>query len=175
MTELIPATEGTIEPERISPEGVEVANSYLLTNSLVTTARDLGLTTDLVADQLNDPFVRRYIDTVFLDTGYRNKAKLASVMDSIIDAKLEEMEEAEISSSKDIAELIQLQHKMRMDEMNLQLKMLEAQAKLKQREEARNIVHTGPTVNIQDNSLGGSNYGQLLQQLMGLTNEDSKT
>lgn len=166
MTDLIPITEGVIEPERISPEGLEVANSYLVTNDVNLTAKELGLPRNMVADQLNDRLVRKYLDTVFMDTGYRNRNKLAETMDSVIERKKEEMEEAEISSSKDISELLAMAHKMRMDEMRMQMELLKLETAATA---AKNkVVNTGPTVNIQDNSMSGSNYGQLMNQLLGL-------
>lgn len=164
MTEIVPITEGVVEPERISPEGLEVANMYLVTSSVAATAQELGLPREFVAEQLNDKFVKRYLDTVFLDTGYRNRNKLGDTLDAIIEKKLEEMDEAEISSSKDISELLAQAHKFRIDELKMQLEL----KKLEMAEKKATIVNTGPTVNIQDNSMGGSNYGQLMQQLLDL-------
>lgn len=171
--DIVPVTEGIVEPERISPEGLEVANSYLITNDIVLTSQELGLSRDMIADQLNNPLVKRYIDTVFMDTGYRNKNTLASALDDVINKKLEEMEEAEISSSKDISELLTIAHKMRMDELKMQLEIKKLEAAQKK---AETVIHTGPTVNIQDNSMGGDgSYGKLMQQLLGLDNAEKKT
>jgi hypothetical protein len=161
MTQVISVTEGVVEPERISPEGLEVANSYLVTNNLRMTAQDLNLPTEMVADQLRDPLVQKYMTAVYMDTGYRNRFTLGSALDRIIATKMEEMEEAEISSSKDIAELLLMAHKMRMDELKLEMEKLKL-------ENAANPkgVPVGNTINIQDNSLGGSNYNKLLENLL---------
>lgn len=158
--QVLPMTEGAVEPERISPEGLEVANSYLVTNSIKLTSKELNMPPEMVADQLHQPLVKRYIDTVFMDTGYRNKTKLANTLDEVIDTKLEEMKEAEISSSKDISDLLAQAHKLRMDELKLQVEVIKAENALRQKQES------GTTVNIQDNSLGGSNYGELMKQLL---------
>ena len=64
--------------------------------------------------------MKNYIDTVFLDTGYRNRFKIASTLDNIIEQKLEEAEESQIYTSKDLADLLQMAHKMRMDEIKTQ-------------------------------------------------------
>jgi len=172
MTDIVPVTEGIVEPEKISPEGLEIANSYMATNDLTLTARELGLSKDVVADQLDNPLVRRYVDRVYMDTGFRNRNTLASTLDSVINKKLEEMEEAEISSSKDISELLTLAHKMRLDELKMQIELKKLEAAIKKSEL---VVNTGPTVNIQDNSMNGSNYGQLMQQLLGLDNAKKKS
>ena len=62
----------------------------------------------------------KYIDTVFLDTGYRNKNNIAAVLDEMIASKLEEAQETGVYSSKDLADLLQMAHKMRMDELKAQ-------------------------------------------------------
>lgn len=162
MTDIIPVTQGVIEPERISPEGLEVANKYLVLLDINLVAQELHLTPDLVVDQLNDTLVKRYLDSRFMDSGYRNRERLASVMDDVINKKLEEMDEAEISSTKDIADLLMMQHKMNMDTLDKQIKLAEIEAKKKT---AASI--TENTVNIQDNSGMGGNYGSLLQKLLG--------
>lgn len=141
----------------IAPEALEVANCYLQTNSVRETAEILGLPMNEVSTYLNKREVKAYIDTVFLDVGYRNKAKLATVLDKLIDDKLEEMKENETTTTKDIVDLLQMAHKMRMDEINAQSKLLEAQNK------ADSIKHQ---TNIQINEAGGSNYGSLLETLL---------
>ena len=59
----------------------------------------------------------KHTDQVYLDTGYRNRFKLAEVLDTLIDAKLEEAEESEIYTNKDLADLVQMAHKIRVDEL----------------------------------------------------------
>jgi hypothetical protein len=172
MTELIPVTEGVVELERISPEGLEVANSYLVTNNLSATARELGLPQHMVCDQLESPLVKQYINAVFMDSGYRNRNTLASTLDNIITQKLEEMNEAEVSSSKDISELLALAHKMRMEELRMQVESMKAEAQLIK---AKQPASQGTTVNIQNNGLDGSKYGQLMGQLLGLDNAEKKS
>ena len=51
---------------------------------------------------------------MFLDTGYRTVSKLGQALDTLIE-KTEEVEESEIYSNKDLADLYALAHKMRMD------------------------------------------------------------
>jgi hypothetical protein len=153
----------------ISPEGLEIANLYLSSSgdcNLV--AETLGVPLQQVTKELNRREVKRYIDTIYMDMGYRNRFALSKVLDSVIGKKLEEMEEAEIGSSKDIADLLLLAHKMRMEEIDAMLKYekLQQNRELAYIKERSKVIHTGPTINIQDNSYGGSNYGALLAQLM---------
>ena len=155
----------------ISPEGLEIANMYLThSGDCKAVAAELGIPLSQVTKELNRREVKQYIDTIYMDMGYRNRFNLSKVLDSMIEKKLAEMEDAEIGSSKDISELLLLAHKMRMEEIDAMIKM----EKLHQNRELayvkeRSKVHTGPTINIQDNSYGGSNYGALLAQLMEKT------
>lgn len=138
----------------IGPEGLEVANAYVQFQDMDTVAYELDIPRHEVARQLALPHVRRYIDSVYLDLGYRNRNKLGSVLDKMINSKLEEAEETGIFTSKDLLELLQFSHKMRMD-----------QAKLEKEEKA---IET--QTNIQVNQYGDSSYGKLMERLIGKGN-----
>ena len=142
----------------ISPEGLEVANSYLTFGNIRAVVEQLGVAENKVVELLNKREVKKYIDTVFLDMGYRNKNNIASLLDEMIGSKLEEAKESGVYSNKDLADLLQMAHKMRMDEIN-------AQAEL-QKAEASNV---RSQTNIQVNEgvpFGQGNYGKLMEKLM---------
>lgn len=140
---------------QISPEGLEVAEQYLLYNDVSIVAREMNLTTFEVSDVLETREVKKYIDTMYLESGYRNRNNIASALDSLIDAKMLEMEESEMGSNKDIAELLKMAHDMRMQEMA-------AMAKL-------NASTPTNQTNVQIlNSEGGMNYNALLGKIMGV-------
>ena len=105
---------------RISPESIEIANAYLEKGDINAVSTELKVPRDVVSEYLNKREVKNYIDSVYLDAGYRNRFKLAEVMDTLIDKKLEEAEETEMYSNKDLADLLQMAHKMRMDEIKAQ-------------------------------------------------------
>jgi len=143
---------------KMSPEGLEIANSYLEHGNIPAVCRKLGVSENEVSDALNKREIKQYIDTVFLDTGYRNRFKLSETLDMLIEKKLEEAEETQIYTSKDMADLAQMAHKMRIDEIKAQTEMEKAKAQ---------TVKT--QVNIQDNSglpFGQGNYGELIKKLM---------
>ncbi len=142
---------------KISPEGLEIANAYLQYGSIPTVSTTLGLGEAQVSEMLNRREVKQYIDTVYLDTGYRNRFKLADTLDTLIDKKMEEAEESEIYTSKDLADLLQMAHKMRMDE-------LKAQAEL-EKAKATNIKNQ-TNVQINDGAFGTGNYGKLMSKLL---------
>lgn len=145
----------------ISPEALEIANTYLQCQNLNKTAQDLGLTPDMVSEILDRREVRAYIDNVFLDMGFNNRFLMREVMDTIIRKKLEELNEAEIGSSKDIMDILALSHKMTMDALDRQIQL----------EKIRNPQVKTQT-NVQINELGGdgTKYGALLQKLIGVGN-----
>lgn len=130
----------------ISPEGLDIANAYLMYGSAKETALQLQIPEFKVVELLERKDVKDYITGVYLDRGYRNKLKIGEVLDKMIDAKLEDALESGIYTSKDLLDLLQFAHKIRMDE-------------LKAEESGK-----GPTVNIAN--FGQGNYGQLMERLL---------
>jgi len=143
---------------KMSPEGLEIANSYLEHGSIPAVASKLRVSQHEVTDILNKREIKQYIDAVYLDTGYRNRFKLAETLDMLIEKKLEESEETQMYTNKDMADLVQMAHKMRMEEIKAQTEMEKAKA-----------MTVKTQVNIQDNSgmpFGQGNYGELIKKLM---------
>jgi hypothetical protein len=143
---------------RISPEGIEIANSYLEAGDVDSVSRQLAIPKDEVVDYLNKREVKKYIDSVYLDAGYRNKFKLASVLDAMIEKKLEEAEESDMYTSKDLADLVLMAHKMRMDEVKAQTEMEKVSS---------SSIKTQNNVLIQgEGAFGQGNYGALIEKLI---------
>ena len=82
------------EVTKISPEGLEIANSYLQFGNIRAVSEHLCVPAETVAECLNKRDVKRYVDTVYLDLGYRNKNQIGTVLDEMIASKLEEAQEA---------------------------------------------------------------------------------
>lgn len=140
----------------ISPEGLELANAYLEAGGDVRKAAEvIQVSESKAVDLINKAEVKRYIDQVYLDLGYRNRFKIAQVLDEMIDSKLEEARESELYSSKDLMQIMKLAHQIRMDE-----------AKLSQQAQETHIKNQ-TNVQINDNSTFGSgNYGKLMDKLL---------
>lgn len=152
MTTHLPA-----ETVKISPEALEVANAYLQLNDARQVALELGIEPEIVTNILAKREVKSYIDSVFFDSGYNNRFLMRAAMDALIKQKFQELEESQTGSTKDIAELLQMSHKMSMDLLDREIAL----------EKAR--TQTGPQkqVNVQINEgLEGSKYGKLVQQLI---------
>ena len=115
------------EVTTISPEGLEVANCYLQYGNINAVVQFMGVSEDKVVSILNKREIKKYIDTVYLDLGYRNKNNIASLLDEMIESKLEEAKETGVYSSKDLADLLQMAHKMRMDEIKAQAEIVKAE------------------------------------------------
>jgi Na+-transporting NADH:ubiquinone oxidoreductase subunit NqrA len=154
-----PPSSSPAETLKISPENLEIANSYLASQNIADVSRNLGLPTDTITEVLGKREVRAYIDMVFLDYGFNNRFKMRSVMDAVINKKLQEMDESETGSGKDIIEIMALSHKMSMDILDRQIKLEEAKAK------SANIKNQ---VNVQVNNEGGggTKYENLISELM---------
>jgi len=143
---------------RISPEGLEIANAYLELGNIPAVSLRLKVDEGKISEYLLKREVKQYVDQVYLDTGYRNRTKLAETLDLLIEKKLEEAEESEVYTNKDVADLLAMSHKIRMDELKAQTEMEKAKAQ---------TIKT--QVNIQDNSqvpFGQGNYGELMKKLM---------
>lgn len=140
----------------ISPEGLDTANCYLQTPDVAKVADTLGVPAHVVADILDRKEVRAYINSVFFSTGFNNRFQVRDLMDALIKKKLQDMDEAEIGSSKDITELMALSHKITMETLDKEIQLEKIRA-------------GGPKVqtNIQINDgIGGSKYSSLIEQLI---------
>jgi hypothetical protein len=146
------------ETLQIAPEALEVANAYLSLQDVRKVADELDLAPNLVTDILKRREVKAYIDSVFMDVGFNNKFEMRAAMDALIKQKFQELHESQTGSTKDIAELLQISHKMSMDLLDREIQL----EKLRQGP-------GGPSkqVNVQINDgLDGSKYSQLVSRLI---------
>ena len=146
------------EISTISPEGLEIANCYLQFGNIKAVTEYVGVSEDKVVELLNKREVKRYIDTVYLDLGYRNKNNIGSLLDEMIQSKLEEAQETGVYSSKDLADLLQMAHKMRMDEIKAQAELIKAE---------NTQIKNQTNVQINESlPFGQGNYGKLMEKLL---------
>ena len=144
------------EVVHIAPESLEIANCYLQCQDARAVAQELDIPVELVAEHLGRREVKRYIDQVFFDTGYNNRFLMRRAMDALIKRKFAELDESDTGSSKDIAELLAMSHKMSMDLLDRELQL----------EKIRAGTAPGKQVNVQINELDSSKYSQLVQRLV---------
>lgn len=130
----------------LTPEVLDITQVYIEAGfDLEKTSDRLGLSHKEVADVISHPQAKAYINQVYLDTGYRNRARLGALLDKMIESKIEEAEETEVYTEADLLELLKFSHKMKMDEAKLEA--------------------PGTQVNIA-NFGENSNYGTLVQKLL---------
>jgi len=152
----------TKELTAISPEGLEIASSYLVLGNIKGVCKDLNVAEETVVEVLNRREVKKYIDTMYADTGFRNRNNIASLLDEMIESKLEEAKDSGQYTNKDLFDLITLAHKMRVDELKLQEK------------DASNNIRSQTNVQINDSSgaFGVGNYAALMDKLVnGISSE----
>lgn len=143
-----------IEPESISPEGMKVAMAYLENGSSITAASEvLNMPLADVEGILKKNEVATLINRIYYETGFRNRDKLGKIMDALITQKLEEMDDTEMGSEKDIADLLKLQHDMKMQEMKMEIALMEARKKNEPASQTNIQINTGYDALIQ--KLGG--------------------
>lgn len=140
--------------EKICPEGLEVATAYLEEGQdSMAVANKLNLPIEEVDRLLNKREVKVFIDRIFNESGFRNRHRMGELMDTIIAKKLEEMEDSGLGSGKDIVEIMTLAHKMKMDQIAMEIKLMEAKNKT-------------PSVQINTQINGGDKYNELLEKIL---------
>jgi hypothetical protein len=98
-----------------------------------------------------------------MNLGFNNQFRMRAAMDAIIKKKFQELEEADIGSSKDILEIMALSHKMSMEYLAKQIELEKLQS---------SSIKSQVNVQINDSGIGdGSKYGHLMKQLLTLNNE----
>jgi hypothetical protein len=158
--ELLPKTDDQLLPEVIAPQEQLIADTYL-TNGLdaIKTSEILNIDKQRVLQVLDSPVIKSYTTRVFYEGGYRNKGRFFGVLDEIINRKLEEMEESGIGSELDIIDIMSKYHKMKMEQLQMEIKL----------EEIKNASGSIKQTNTQNNTViavGDSNMQQLMQRLM---------
>ena len=142
-------------PEKISPEGVKVANRYLESScNTADTATSLAMSKHEVQEILNGQHVKKYVDSILSEAGFRQMTKVDKLMEELIEQKMNELQEADMGSSKDIAELLAMSHKFATERIKLVLDKNKEAAKISK------------TTNVQNNIYdGASNYGKLMHAI----------
>ena len=138
-----------------------VGSEMCIRDSINAVSNELRIPEDKIANLLSKRDVKKYIDTVYLDMGYRNRNNIAGVLDEMIASKLEEAQESGVYSGKDLADLLSMAHKMRMDEIKAQTELAKAEA---------GSIKTQNNVQINSEvPFGQGNYGKLMEKLLGST------
>ena len=82
---------------------------------------------------------------------------IGTILDDIIEQKLKEAEESEVFTNKDIVDLLQMAHKIRMEEIKAQTEIEKAKA---------SSIKSQTNVQINADGFGQGNYGELMKKLL---------
>ena len=163
---MLPATtppQTPAEVVQIDPESLEIANLYTSCGSPQAVSDQLGVPLDQVVTTLRRVEVKSYVDYLFQSTGFNNRVKIRKAMDLVLERKFQELDEGGASSTKDIADLLALSHKMTMEHLDREI----ALEKLRL---GNGPGFRGPksqvNVQINEHAPGGTNYSTLLDRLM---------
>ena len=154
-----------IDPEKLSPEGLKVAEAYIMSGGdIEKTSKELGLPVADLQSELNKREIKEYVDRIYHEAGFRNRFKMARVMDELIAKKLEEMDDTDMGSSKDILDLLQAQHAMKMKELEFEAKV---KKELLELERKKDEVQIKNQTNNQYNNyvIEESSYDKLISKL----------
>jgi len=154
-----------IDPEKLSPEGLKVAEAYIMSGGdIEKTSKELGLPVADLQSELNKREIKEYVDRIYHEAGFRNRFKMARVMDELIAKKLEEMDDTDMGSSKDILDLLQTQHAIKMKELEFEAKVKKELLELERKKEEVQIKNQ---TNNQYNNyvIEESSYDKLISKL----------
>lgn len=159
MKNLAP-THAPAEGLEIAPEALEVANAYLQLQDTRKVADELDMPVNLVSSILARREVKAYVNQVFFDIGFNNRHKMRDAMDAIIQKKFQDMHESDTGSTKDIADLLALSHKMSMELMDREIQLE------KLRSEGSGGLKSQVNVQINNGLDDGTKYGALINKLL---------
>lgn len=147
-------------PDQISPEGMEVISAYLENSSdPKKAALALGMEEPAFREIMRRPEVKTYLNEIFMESGFRNRTKFFDIIDTVLSLKMSELQETGMGSDMDIMDILKLMHKMKMDEMKMQIEMEKVKT-------AKAPLHQNNT-QINVNGSGDSNYMDLMKVLAG--------
>lgn len=159
MSSNLPVTTPA-EAIAISPESLAVANAYLQNPDILAVSEELDISRELVSEILGKREVKAYVDSVFMNLGFNNRFQMRNLMDTIIKKKLEELDQADIGSNKDIIEILTLSHKMTIEHMDKEIQLEKIRS-------GNSKVVTN--VQINNDVVQQTRYGSLLEKLMDNT------
>lgn len=133
---------------KINPEVLEFVQTYLSCLNIDEAAQAMSIPREDAVAYLNQKEVKRFMDTVFMEQGYLNRFKLAGLLETVIESKLEEAEETGVYTGKDLIDILTLMHKISMDHSKIQNAKPDNQT------------------NVQVNSYGDNNLGSLIDKIV---------
>lgn len=146
-------------PDAMSPEGMLAIEAYLSNNNDIgKAAMSVGMAEPQFRELMRKPEIRNYLNEIFMESGFRNKDKFFGILDTVLTLKMEELEETGMGSGMDIMEILKIMHKMKMDEMKMQIELEKARSGSKPVNQTNNQINIGA---------GSNEYTDLISRIMG--------
>lgn len=92
----------SLEAPKLDPIYLSIANDHLAGKKVDELATIYGVSEDLVTSVIAKKEVEQYITGVLLSRGYAHRAKRLSLIDKVIDGKIQEAEETGVFSKRDL-------------------------------------------------------------------------
>lgn len=160
----LPQTQPTNSPAevlQISPENLEIANAFLQLQDAQKVAHELDIPVDMVSRILGRSEIKAYVNQVFFDIGFNNRFRMRELMDTLIKKKLQDMNESETGSNKDILDILAQSHKMSMELMDREIALEKLRA-----QNSANGIKSQVNVQINEGLGDGTKYGALISKLI---------
>lgn len=106
------ALNKNLEPANVDPVLLTIANSYLEGKDVMVIAEECNISVDRVVNALEKKEVKTYIDNVFLAQGYLHRAKRLNLINKVIEKKIEEAEETDVFTKKDLLDWLKHLHEI---------------------------------------------------------------
>ena len=145
-------------PDAMSPEGMMAIEAYLeCGNDISKAAVQLGMDEHAYRTLMRKPEIKNYLNEIFMESGFRNKDKFFGILDTVLNLKMQELDETGLGSGMDIMDILKLMHKMKMDEMKMQIEFEKVRQGNKPVNQTNNQFNLGG---------GSSEYGDLISKIM---------
>jgi hypothetical protein len=105
----------SLEAPELDPQHLLVANELLAGKTIPQIADAFNLSADRVTAIVERTDTKRYVDTVIMNQGYLHRSRRLSIINRVIDEKLQEAAETGMYSKKDLFDWIKLLNEMDRD------------------------------------------------------------
>jgi len=102
------ALNKSLEAPQLDPIILTIANDYLAGKDIIEIADSYNIEPDRVSAVIEKKEVKSYIDNVYLSQGYLNRVRRLSIINKVIEQKLEDAEETGIYSKKDLLDWLKM-------------------------------------------------------------------
>lgn len=105
----------SLEAPELDPQHLLIANELLAGKTIPQIAEAYGISTDRVTAIVERNDTKRYVDTVIMNQGYLHRSRRLSIINKVIDEKLQEAADTGMYSKKDLFDWIKMLNDMDRD------------------------------------------------------------